>query len=68
MTSGDCGKSLNTFMGQKFKKHSCSKCKGEHRLYTCEPFITLGLSSRNSFVKSKKLYFNCFLSNHTVSC
>ena len=31
MTSGDCGKSLNTFMGHKFRKHSCSKCKGEHR-------------------------------------
>ena len=35
MTSGDLGKSPNTFMGCKFRKNSCPKCKGEHGLNTC---------------------------------
>ena len=67
MTSGDLGKSPNTFLRCKFRKNSCRKCKGEHGLNTCQQFKTLNVSCRNRFVNSNKLCFNCFLSNHTVS-
>ena len=50
MTSGDLGKSPNTFMGCKFRKNSCPKCKGEHGLNTCQQFKTLYVSCKISLL------------------
>ena len=53
--------------GKSRINHSCPKCNKDHRLYTCDSFKSLDVESRNKFVKSKNLCFNCFLSNHVVS-
>ena len=43
--------------GKSRINHSYPKCNKDHRLYTCDSFRSLGVESRNKFVKSKKSMF-----------
>ena len=50
-----------------------SKCyycsKSDHKLSTCSQFIESSVSDRTKFVRSKRLCFKCFSSNHrTFQC
>ncbi|RLU22366.1 hypothetical protein DMN91_004644 [Ooceraea biroi] len=44
----------------------CADCSGDHRLSGCSEFMGKSVDQRSSFVKTKKLYFNCLNSGHSI--
>ena len=48
-------------------KHSCTLCKGEHRLSYCQQFKDMKVNDRLTLVKNNQLCENCLLSNHSTS-
>ena len=48
------------------QKHSCSLCSKDHWLYRCPTFKSKGDLEKVSFVKRKRLCFNCLSPKHNV--
>ena len=47
----------------------CIRCQGKHTLSRCDAFKAMSVKDRISFVKQKKLCFNCLKQGHTAeSC
>lgn len=44
--------------------NSCNLCEEQHPLHACEKFLKFAVQERTDFIKSKRLCFNCFKSNH----
>ena len=49
-------------------KISCFFCNGEHWLQRCERFLRRPVNERWSFIKGKKLCFNCMSHDKSKSC
>lgn len=47
---------------------TCTLCAGSHLLFKCVKFISMDVKSRNEFVKSKNLCFNCLRSHRVYDC
>lgn len=43
---------------------SCPSCNESHSLFHCKSFMSMDVQSRQTFVRSKKLCFNCLSSGH----
>lgn len=52
---------------QNSKFPNCSFCNSNHALYKCTKFNALSYEDKSSFVKNKKLCYNCLRENHEVS-
>lgn len=46
---------------------SCPFCSGHHLLYQCKKFVQEAIGNRRDFIQKRKLCFNCFGANHSVT-
>ncbi|XP_062527948.1 uncharacterized protein LOC134200041 [Bombyx mori] len=42
-------------------------CSGDHLLYQCKKFVLEAIENRREFIQKRKLCFNCFGANHSVT-
>ncbi|XP_054729181.1 uncharacterized protein LOC129238173 [Anastrepha obliqua] len=57
-------KSTNVFHTISKQSNVCAYCSGPHKIYSCEKFRELDLSTKSQFVKQGHICFNCLSSGH----
>ncbi|XP_028176820.1 uncharacterized protein LOC114364741 [Ostrinia furnacalis] len=61
-------KQSNTLNKNNSKRsRNCSMCNDTHPLYACNSFLNLSVKDKISFLKEKKLCFNCLRAGHILS-
>ncbi|XP_053956260.1 uncharacterized protein LOC128861907 [Anastrepha ludens] len=62
--TASASKSTNVFHTVSKQSNVCAYCSGPHKIYSCEKFRELDLSTKSQFVKQGRICFNCLSLGH----